>query len=58
MRKELLSVYLEPAQLAELRRINAATKVPTAALIREAVEMWLKERKQAETFRRIWGEQP
>ncbi len=47
MRKEVLSVYLDPPQLAELRAIHEQTKVPVAVYIRDAVAEWLKRREAA-----------
>ena len=52
-------MYLEPDQLAALRRIQANTAAPVASQIRQAVEKWIAEhgenkadRKRAVTRKR------
>ncbi len=43
--KVLTSLYLEPAAWQELKRASAASGVPMAALVREAVSQYLERRR-------------
>ena len=44
-RKESTTVYLEPAQLRDLRALSKSTRVPQASMIREAVHQYLASRR-------------
>ena len=50
-RKEIMSVNLEPRQLSALRAITESTHVPTAELIRQAVDEWLMRYTTKERLR-------
>lgn len=54
-RRKVFPVYLDPPQLAALKRLSEVTRVPMAAYLREAVDMMLqkyaKELKRKETER-------
>jgi hypothetical protein len=41
--KTRFQMYLEPDQLAALRRIQAETAAPVASQIRQAVAQWIAE---------------
>jgi hypothetical protein len=44
-RKISTTVYLEPAQLRDLRALSDHTRVPQASMIREAVHQYLASRR-------------
>lgn len=44
MTKEITTMYLDPAQLQELRVIAQHTKRPMAQFVREAIDQWLDRR--------------
>lgn len=44
-RKEVISAYLEPEQLRDLRSLSSQTRLPVAVLLRDAVEAYLGDRR-------------
>jgi predicted DNA-binding protein len=44
MKKHRTNIYLDPEQLKRLKAISEKTGAPVAALIRKAIEAYLKQR--------------
>ena len=45
MSRIITTIYLDPGQREELFTVSRMTKVPAAAIIREAIQLWLDRRK-------------
>jgi len=45
-KKKMISVYLEPATIDQLRKISKRTSVPVAAMIRQAVEKFVQLKRK------------
>lgn len=51
-RRILKTVYLDPEQVEALKRLQEATKVPTAVRIREAIDKLLAKHRKVPKKRR------